>query len=91
MVDVTNGEVTNELLTNADCNGAPCGTLENYEQTTNIVWNGLQLEDTYVRGICGYDDFDKLSDIYQEYLTTIDLFIQQYMPDAKIMDFVSDL
>ena len=86
--DPTNGEVTKELLSEASCNGVPCLTLEQYEQSQNVVWKGVQLEDVWVRGICGYDDFQKLSEIYNEYLDKIDFFLQQYMPEIKIMDFI---
>ena len=48
--DPNNGETTNELLTSATCDGVPCGTMARYEQSQNVVWRGIQLENTWVRG-----------------------------------------
>ena len=85
--DPSNGPETAKFLNTAICGGAPCGTMDNFEQSTRIQWRGITLEDLFVRGMCGYDDFPKLSEIYLEYLEKIEEYMQQYFPDVKIMHF----
>ena len=38
--------------------------------------------------MCDYDDFDKLSDIYLDYLNSIESFLEEYFPQIKLMDFI---
>ena len=85
--DPSNGPETAKFLNTAICGGAPCGTMDNFEQSTRIQWKRITLEDLFVRGMCGYDDFPKLSEIYLEYLEKIEEYMQQYFPDVKIMHF----
>ena len=38
--------------------------------------------------MCDYDDFEKLSDIYLDYLNSIESFLEEYFPQIKLMDFI---
>ena len=85
--DPRNGPETAKFLDTAICDGAPCGTMENFEQSNNVVWKGITLESLFVKGMCGYDDFEQLSEIYIAYLDIIEEYMEQYFPDVSIMHF----
>ena len=48
--DPNNGGKTNDLSTSATCDEVPCGTMAQYERSQNVVWMGIQLENTWVIG-----------------------------------------
>ena len=57
-----------------------CETIERYEEADFVIWNGVKLQT--------YDsDFEKLSDVKNPYIETIQQLLNDYLPQIRVSDF----
>ena len=75
---------TQKFLSAATCGdlqaNVKCETIERYEEADFVIWNGVKLQT--------YDsDFEKLSDVKNPYIETIQQLLNDYLPQIRVSDF----
>ena len=88
------GGFLNNLLQRARCGSDYCKTLEKYESSDDVIWNGIKLhEDLWLEfhKEDEYQHFIALSEYADAYLDAIDAKLEEYMPEDELMETMAAL